>query len=44
MIFKKFARIAQLVEQGPLKPKVQGSSPCAGTNLSGKELKLKKGL
>ena len=26
-----FAGIAQLVEQGFCKPKVRGSSPCAGT-------------
>src|ERR1700674_2011132 len=28
---RKRARVAQLAEQGPLKPKVQGSIPCAST-------------
>jgi predicted RNase H-like HicB family nuclease len=28
------ARLAQLAEQGPLKPKVQGSSPWAGTTFN----------
>ena len=27
------ARVAQLAEQGTLNPKVQGSIPCASTNL-----------
>src|SRR5438309_4170201 len=28
------ARVAQLAEQGTLNPKVQGSIPCASTNMS----------
>jgi hypothetical protein len=27
------ARVAQLAEQGTLNPKVQGSTPCASTNM-----------
>src|ERR1700694_1008344 len=30
---RKRARVAQLAEQGPLKPKVQGSIPCASTTM-----------